>query len=417
MKIILCVFQCILIGGLIVRRFKKDKVSAIFIAAILAYSIFTEINYAIFPEFIGKYVNLKRNVWYEFYFFITLSFVLLFFFSQLADKIKIGIYIKVTETKTKLWLLAVFLYDILLIISLIIVFMNWHAMSYASNVRRQISSAIMFSRVLNDYNVYYFLILLTAIKYCKKGKKRKILLFSMMLCLLTLGLYTFKTGDRSVIVLCFVGLFIYLYYEKQVTLSDIKKMVLIVVLGLAYLFYVRIARSEGRMNYEIVHSILQDDYAFPAMTLIGSMCERFINPFIVIKCFITKGLFVLPGKYLYYVLYETVFPQFIQQALSTGTNVGIGFYIFTEGYVFAGIFGVIYNGFVISLYMRIWKILRDTNDQQTNTTIASIMMGVLVLMVRTETVYFIRNFVLFLIPAIIMYSVICGKKFKLCIKR
>lgn len=411
-QIFLLVIQFMVIAVLVWKTYKRDKVQAVFIAGIYIYTVFTEINYAFYPAFIGRYIYVNTEYWFRFYMFVSLSFLCLYIFAALMDHIKLHFTIKVTDKPNRFYLIPTFVYNSVLVVSIIIIFLHWNEMSYTSNVLKQYSSSIAFVRKLNDWNVYYFLIMLTAARCATDSRKKRWFSTSSALCFCALLLFTYRNGDRSVIVLCLIGLFIYYFFDKQLSFKNIRKMLPFVAIAFAYLFFVRLSRSNGSMTYELVRTFLQDDYAFPGMTLIAVIQDAFIHPIAVIKAFITKASFVFSGEYLYWIVYKAEFPIFIQQALATGTNPGIGFHIFTEGYVFAGFGGFLYNGLMISIHLKLWKFLYTTNDSQTNTVMAAIIAGVFILGIRTETVYFVRNFVFFMIPAIIIYILTCNKKIR-----
>ena len=426
MKLFLCILQAMMCCFIAKEIYKVDKPNSVFFVALFAYSIFTEINYALYPDFIYEYVTITQDIWYEFYIFITLSLVSLYFFNYFLIRIKPHFVIQIFDTKSALVRLSnviILFYSSILIIAIYIIVDNWNFLSYASNILGNYSSQIAFARQLNDWNVYYFLIMITAIKNTryKDRFKRMMLSISCLLCVIALVLFTLVNGDRSVILLCFVGWFIYYFYDKPLNFQSISKMIPALSIVLIYLFYVRLFRNGIEFQYDYVETILQDDYAFPGLTLLAAINDNFIQPFDVISAFVIKGSIIGSlfgsGDYLYWVLYENEFPMYINQALATGTNPGIGFHLFTEGYIFAGYFGFIYNGIFISILLRFWRHLYTTNDKQTNMVFASIATGIFVIGVRSETAYFIRNFIFYMLPAILLYLLACDKRITVIFKR
>ena len=415
MKIALCIIQSILFFALIKKVYKKDKAPAVFMGAIFIYSIFSELNLALYPEFVARYVNLKKDIWLEYYLFITLSFVFLYFFDTKLMKVKQHFNVHVMDSEAvslRLSNIVVIGYSAVLLIAIITIIRNWSLLSYSNNVLRRYSAQISFVRRLNDWNVYYFLIMLAAIKHNENKSKKIILTVSCALCVIALVLFTLGNGDRSVIVLCFVGWFVYYFYNRPLNYKSVRKMIPLIVIAMVYLFAVRIFRSHNTMSYDPVKTILQDDYAYPGFTLMAAINDAFIHPLAVIRSFITKGSVVLHGEYLYWVLYKAEFPAYIQQAISTGANPGIGFHLFTEGYIFAGFLGFLYNGFFISILLRFWRHFYTTEDEQTNIVIASIAAGIFVIGVRSESAYFVRNFIFYMLPAIILYMIVCDKRLR-----
>lgn len=285
-------------------------------------------------------------------------------------------------------------------------------MSYSNNVLRTYSSLVAFVRGMNDWNVYYFIIMITAIKKADSGFRKNLMKFSCSLCVIALVLFTLGTGDRSVIFMCLIGWFLYYFYDKPLAFSSIRKMIPFIILGACYLFMVRIRRNPNISGFDFIESVLQDDYAYPGMTLIAAIGGHFIHPVSVVRAFITKGSVIFrKEKYLYWLLYASEFPAFIQQA-KEGTNPGIAFHLFTEGYIFCGFMGFLYNGLFVSILLRFWRHFYRTNDEQTNIVFAAITAGIFAIGVRSESAYFIRNFALYMVPAIILYLLTCDKRIR-----
>lgn len=419
MKLLLCVLQTILCFFFIKSTYKYDKPNAIFLGALFVYSVFPEINYALYPEFIFEYVYLKKENWMLFFLFITFSFSALYLFNRFFISKKTHLRVVIQESgKNGIIISYIILicYSLVLLYSIGVIFLNWSSFSYSNNVLKFYSRQISLVRQLNDWNVYYFLILITAIKNNKNNKRKKRwMCLSCCLCVTSLVLFTFLNGDRSVILLCIVGGFVSYFYDKPFGISSLRKMIPIILIGVFYLFFIRNYRSGNAIHYDYVKTILQDDYAYPGMTILAAMEKGFVHPIEVMKSFIAKSSVIIPGKYLYWKLYESMFPKYIEQSISTGANAGIGFHLFTEGYIFAGDLGFIYNGLFISILLRFWRHFYSTNDEQTNIILAAIASGIFVIGVRSETAYFIRNFIFYMFPAIMMCLLVCGKKMKIAI--
>lgn len=393
-----------------------DKIKAFFFLGLFLYSIFTELNYIFFPSYVNQYFLVDDALWIAVWAFITLSFISFygFFAFSLHAKRKYSI---VTQSNEYYSAGIVFVYTIVLLIDLIIIIRNWDSLSYFNDVSRNFGSDVAFIRYLNNFNCYFFLIVMSKLRYSENNshQSKRLLYLSAIICFLDLILYTFKVGDRSIILQVLIGSLIIYLHNKEISRKLIIKLCFLLVGAAIYLMIVRLTRNNISVleRKTIIESIMTEDYSRPALTLFGAIKFSIIHPFEVIKSFFAKASFVLHYKYLYETVYSYAFPIFIQQAAISGSNPGIGMHIFTEGYIFMGFLGFIYNGMVLNIHISLWEKLCKTNDEQTNVTFSAIMIGVMLLNIRGETVYFVRNFVFFIIPAIIMYMIVCNRSFHL----
>jgi hypothetical protein len=177
-------------------------------------------------------------------------------------------------------------------------------------------------------------------------------------------------------------------------------------LGLALLFvavafFIELNRYSNvqtpRFDRSLVELALLQDFYPPAHILFASFHLDYINPLMALKSNIANSLAFLDVPYLQQPITEMFSPN------SVTRSTGYAFYIFTEGYLFMGSLGFIYNGLVLTFLLSIWRKYADTNNGSFNRVLLALMGTMLINLSRGQSSYFIRYFYSYLLPLAWIY--------------
>jgi hypothetical protein len=93
-------------------------------------------------------------------------------------------------------------------------------------------------------------------------------------------------------------------------------------------------------------------------------------------------------------------------------NASYAFFIFAEGFMFMGWWGFLYNGFVPSTLLYVWRRIGKVKDSEYALVLSSILACYSVDFVREQSSYFVRYLWLYLLPNMILYACLTGVKKK-----
>lgn len=384
--------------------FKRDRFCSIFYAVLFLYLLPVEICSGYLP-FLLK-IEFKDNVYWPFYWFSTFSFFSLWFFVFVKSKSKNNICCvkenNCIEKKRSIKVrLAYFIIIFILLIQCLVILLSFGDISYqhlASVEYKKSHPLLTFGSML--FLVSKPLILLLLFKYLSSIRFER--RFCMLLLLWSISqnfMYGTLAGSRSGILSILIAVIFAIYGQMKVSLKNSIKMGFVALAILGIMQGIRSFRTEGDVNvgYE-EYAILQNDYADPAMTTLAAIEYNAIDPIEVIISNVTRIFPFVDYPYLYITITEMFAPGLADEANA------FGFYIFTEGYMFAGMLGFIYNVIIIGGLLLYWRRLGRTNNKQYNIFILALMMSFFFAMVRAQSVWFIRNLWQYIIPISILYS-------------
>lgn len=288
----------------------------------------------------------------------------------------------------------------MLTIQAIIIAMSFNDISYqhlASVDYKRTRPLLIWGTTMFMFSKHISLLLLFKLITARGGER----IFSMSLFLWAIFqnlLYGVLAGSRSGLLAIIVAIVFAVYGYRKVSLKNFIKFGIIVLLVLISLQQVRNLRKGSVESDEQEYAILQNDYAAPGQLTIAAIKYDAIMPLEVMKSNICRSFPNVSYPYLYVTMTEIFLPGLVNEANS------MGFYIFTEGYMFCGMLGFIYNAIVIGILVMYWRRMGRTNNNLFNIFILSLMISCFFGMVRAQSVWFIRYLWLSIIPMVILYS-------------
>lgn len=387
-----------------VLLFRRDRFCSIFYAALYLYLLPVEVIYGYYP-FLLKDAFGKESYWpyYTFSSLSLFSFWLFVFFKVKSKKTifcitEMGVSTNSISDRAKMVYMIIIC---ILLLQVITIGLSYNDISYqnlASVDYKKSRPLLVFGSFLFMVSKYFSLLILFKYK-ATKGVEKKFCLFLLLWSLFQNFLYGTLAGSRSGLLAIIIALIFAMYSYRKLTIKNIVKFgVLFLVLFLA-LQEVRNFRSGGAIDNDMEeYAILQNDYASPGQLTIAAIEYNAIDPIEVVSSNLCRIFPFVDYPYLYITMTEIFLPGLVDEANA------LGFYTFTEGYMFCGMLGFLYNALVVGGLLMYWRRMGRTNNKLFNLFILSLMISCFFSMVRAQSVWFIRYIWLTIMPMAILYS-------------
>ena len=200
----------------------------------------------------------------------------------------------------------------------------------------------------------------------------------------------------SVIFMEYIHAVFSVSYREQLV-KRIKYFVLFGLLMLALMQYIESTRNVGGgFALEGWEKLLMKDYFAPAHILFAAIALNYIDPWTVLKSNVSNALFMLDQPYLQFHVMELFIPGVAQRSAS------YAFYLFAEGFIAMGWFGVLYNGIIPFLGISIWRFMGNSNSNIYNVMVLSLISTQFATVCRGQSSYFIKDIYIFFIPTLIL---------------
>lgn len=408
----------ILITGIYI--FKRNILFGGLYFFLFIYSIFAQIGYCFFPELseLAK-AYFGKQAFYEFYFFNILSFLFFFiiFYFTYPILIKVKKYELIKESKGMkpyIFLFIIFCYFSFIFLYFInhLDVINWTNAADEDFLKNQGLVYKLFAasfKTLNGIAIIFY------IKWRVKNEYENIsffpksfLLFLLALSLVMLLLICNQIGSRTDIVAFILGVGIF-EVKQGLSVKKILKFLTVTLVLLIFMLYLENARAENTAisEFSSAEKIIYKDYFAPAHMLYTAIGLNYINPLQVLTSNFANSFFLLNVDYLQKPLTDLINPGVATR------SAGYAFYLFTEGYMFMGFFGFLYNGLMLMLGLSIWYLIYNSKNKYYNLIIFCLMSTQLVNFSRSQSSYFYKDIWVFLLPYLILFYLSSGLRLKL----
>lgn len=362
------------------------------------YSIFAQIGYYYYPELSEVMWQAYFGVhwFYNFYFFnfaSFLSFFVLFLF--LYNYIRRFTSYDVAFSKYPFLGVSFLIAYIFLFIFILIYYLNIKDIlnySSASDIDFAKSQGMSYTVFMI---VFKFMKFISVIVYASArfGRKKSINITVNYKTLLLLFIFnttlfliiSVKSGNRTDIVALILGILI---IEHQIGLN-FKRIISIgcFILGVLFLMnFIEENRSESSFELNFFQKLILQDYHAPAHILYAAMAYNYISPSTVLLSNVCNALILLDYPYLQAFVMELFRPGIATRSAS------YAFYLFSEGFIFMGYYGFIYNAIVSFIYISFWHQLKNSSNKYYNIILLSVMSMMFANIVRGQSSYFIKYF-------------------------
>lgn len=217
-----------------------------------------------------------------------------------------------------------------------------------------------------------------------------------------------KLGNRTDLVAVTLGIVAYETARTRVDAKFLLRFAIGLLLVLVLLIGVEIGRTENAQESTgLTVAVLSKDYYAPAHMLFAAISFDFVEPLEVIRSNTANALVKLNVPYLQATITDLFRPDLATR------SAGYAFYVFTEGYMFMGLWGFIYNGLVLSLGLILWRKVASTNSREFNLFLMALLGSMIVNVVRGQTSYFVKYLYTFVLPGMLIYCAIMGQRLSL----
>lgn len=216
-----------------------------------------------------------------------------------------------------------------------------------------------------------------------------------------------KLGNRTDPAALIIGI---IYFETARSKVNFKTIILafsIVVAAATILTVVEMTRYNGAyVSMPLSERIIKNDYFAPAHVLLGAIAYNFVDPLEVVRSNFSNALVKMEYPFLQKPVMDLFAPGVASRSAS------YAFYVFTEGFMFMGLWGFIYNGVVISFFVRFWNMLGCTSDNRMNIIIRSVLATMAINVVRGQSAYFVKYLYTFFLPVMVIGIVLIGVRLR-----
>jgi hypothetical protein len=228
-----------------------------------------------------------------------------------------------------------------------------------------------------------------------------------------------RAGNRTDIVALTCGLLFYELYDHLVSddgglRAKLTPQQLKALLGAcaaavaAYAFMRFVQENRERTDMALLPTyarVLVQDYYSPAHMLLASISLHYIQPLELLKSNLANSFFV--GGVLGIPYPQDPLGNMIVLG-SASRSTGYGYFIFSEGWMAAGAWGVLYNAIVPAVGLTLWRRMSTSDDRAYNAFAASICALFFAVVARTGTHLLLRNYIFVLIPGMLLFRMFTG---------
>jgi hypothetical protein len=403
------------------QLFMQDRLAGIYFLFLGIYAIPAQIGYLYLPELselIQAYFG--EDVWLTATQFIILSmfaFFVAFKYGRNAILTHLPFHLSIKPRKTArvpLWIgtaliVAILAYDACYLL------LNFSDISWQTAQEDEVTGAspgyFLFLTLFKQM-VGVCLILYAALRQ-ESTLIRKWPLRGLSLVAFALFLFiAVKLGNRTDLVAITLGIVTYETAKSRIDAKFLLRVGAALCIVVFLLIVVEVSRSQNESEATgLTVAILTKDYYAPAHMLFAAISFDFVQPLTVIWSNTANALVKLNVPYLQATVTDLFRPDLATR------SAGYAFYVLTEGFIFMGMLGFIYNGIILTLGIAFWRKLASTNSREFNLFMMALLGSMIVNVVRGQTSYFFKYSYTFLLPGMLIYCSIMGKTLTLKLQR
>lgn len=410
-ELLLLLEASLCIGG-IAYIFPREKIFAVFFFFLFLYAIVPQLGYFYISDLsVQIKAYFGEGPWYPASILITTSFVLILILFSLFWRPLVALMplrFSIKKLNTYIWQNV----SLGFVVALVIfqgayLFLNFDNVNWYANQDEDLRSTNqLFSIFLMSFK---YSVAVNVVLYCiakdDLGNYPNIVYKTLSIISLSMFiLIAMRLGNRTDFLALGLGIFVYHLYRDKLNFRWIYTVITCaVILGIAlYMIEVNRYSDEGSNQDSILEKLMLKDYYAPAHMLFAAVYYELIDPMEVFVSNVSNSLMMLNYPYLQFGITEEFNPGVATR------SAGYAFYLLTEGFMVAGMFGFIYNAFVIILGMAAWKKFACTRYIAFNNFLLGLMGCMLVNLVRGQSSYFIKYFYTFILPGAFLYVLLAG---------
>jgi len=236
--------------------------------------------------------------------------------------------------------------------------------------------------------------------------------FVFLYGMLLLGFFvaSARLGNRTDPTAFLLGVLLLEALSRELRLRTIAWgafLALLALLAISAIEIFRYREGDGGGGLPLVERIVRNDYYAPAHMLFAAVAFNFVDPMLVIRSNSANALILFGQPYL-----QQPITDIFRMDLAT-RSAGYAFYIFTEGWMFAGRWGVLYNALIPSAGLWVWNKLSSSDNRFASMLLKMLFASMLINVTRGQSSYFIKYLYTFIFPNVGIAMLIVGLRFRL----
>jgi len=376
------------------------------------YGFFALLGYWYFPDFsegISAYFGQDEYIEYFTFYSASLFFCFVSFFllSLITSRTGVVLY-RVTDIKGGgvTYKIYVFLYFLFLIGLSLLFIKSYGQVDYSSAPSGNFALLIAMFKYLTVFCFVHYASIFAGDKVDFLKHHKMVLFLAIFSFILEMAI-SFKIGSRTDLLALILGI-VFLHLYKSLKLGGFGKIffrvVIVIIPIMLLLFSMEYIREENARYNGLAKAVIVKDYFAPLHILFATMHYQLVDPLNVIKSNF-YNTFVMMG---YPYLQTGVGNMLIEGSSSRST--GFAMHIFSEGYMFSGWLGLVYNCAVVTVGIFLWRSLSLSSSFRFNCFAIGLVAMQFANISRGQSMYFLKDIYMIFIPAIILYFAISGQR-------
>ena len=384
------------------------------------YSIFSQIGYFFLPELSELiYAYFGEKYFYSFYFFNFLSFLSFFsvFYFAYPYLKKMRKYELVrSKPSSRNYILFLVFVIVLLVFLFSFLLLKWNEITYENSyddefvynqglIYRIFAMGFKFMVPLNLmlYVQFRGKLLFPTISFFKRSWVFILLTASSLIFIIIAN----KNGSRTDIVAYFLGILVF-ELAMGINFKKVLRLMTVGVITTCFLVYLENTRTEStQTEVPLIQQVVYKDYYPPAHILYAAIAYNYVNPLEVVISNTANTFILIKHPYLQ----ASVMDLFIKGTATRSSSYA--FYFFTEGFIFMGFLGFIYNGLVLFFALSVWYLIQNTNNKFYNYLLLSVMCTQFANIARSQSSYFYKDIYMIFMPLMLLIYLSSGLRPKI----
>ena len=401
---------------------RRDPIFGLFYCVLYVYTVFTQIAYVVYPEYVSarsgdQYYGL--DAYYLFILFVSLSFLAIYLFSFVffGKKHKKKTYftfrrigVRTSSIYQYLFLAIILFHDAIMLYFLV---RNYSALNYYTEKVLLKGNKLFFF----GFSFYRIILMVLYVKLTRFSNTVERYIYSVLFPL-SLAIFlaiSIRAGQRISMTSFLLGFTMYVFLSSPAKFGHRMKRALLFapLLLAAFLLQnmIRTMRGSPISPFELVRLffaspdssamillrpelLMFQDYTGPSLLLLTSMANGIIFPLEVIKSNFFNSLIFTGYPGLGDTLSRIVDPL---------GEKGYGYYFLTEGYNMAGWLGILYNGLVFTAGISLWQKFASSDSKIFNNFMIAVISMHVFNIVRGQGCFFIKGTYFSFLPAIVLF--------------
>lgn len=386
---------------------KKDPIVGAYFFSLFVYTVFAQIGYLYYPELsqtINAYYGEEKFVVFNLFIAMSTLCVFCILYWRISRVGFLHYRFQVLCKPSVLSFTLFYFLSLLFLFLLSYVFIkDFNSLSYQSLP----SGDFRVFTILFKINSIFVVALYAVLRfYAKRNINILVLLvFLWSLSLAVLGVL--KVGSRTDLMSILLGILFYeLYFSfvRKELVKTLTKAFIFIVPIVIFALYIEQSRVDELPKVG-VENLLKKDYFAPSHVLFTAIYYEYINPIKVVVSNLANSLILLNEPYLQEELSNIMRPN------SSDRSRSFALHPFTEGYIFMGLMGWIYNGIVLPVLFLVWRWFSRSSNLYFNAFIYGLIGSQLLNLSRGQSSYYIKYaYILFLVP-VVLYILATGVNF------